>query len=366
MKKVLSISLLFVFVIALSSTICLADFSYTIKSPNSANAQKYIISKSNIDVSVSADGYTFWHPVSGAETKAASSPGVLVYHFPLSKPITEATLAMTTAVFHWSYSQGHSLIYLSTDGVNWIKAVEATPPEHGKYKPGNISGPLPSVFTGKKDIYVKIELYSYGPRAADGYPWTNTAQHLRYSSSSDNVTLQLEVKDNASPVIYTTGSASFNPLTSQLYLPCVGMDGNYLWARFQVYWEPFALQLLNAGWTQGDASCASVDLANLRIDVPRFFVGQQSYQMSLQFQPPASFTITGFQNTGGYGDSGRCYAGCNQPNSSYESIRCAVSCDSLFGGDHALITGGFPHLRLGPATWDQCAQLMRDMGQPGW
>jgi len=192
MKKTTAAVIAICFFIAAGRPTCFADFSYSIKNPNADSAKTYIISTSNI--TISTEGIvTYWHPATGSGTEAASLPGVIIYHFPLTGTIAEATLYITTAAFHWSYSQGHTFVYISTDGNNWTKLAEAAPPEFGKGRSGNFSGLLPEMLVGKKDIYVKVELYSYGPKASMGGAMTNTAQHLRYSSSQDNVTFQLDV-----------------------------------------------------------------------------------------------------------------------------------------------------------------------------
>ncbi len=128
-----------------------------------------------------------------------SSPGVIVYHFSFAEPITEATLSITTSTFHWTYSQGHSFVYAATDGHNWIKLAEAAPPEYGGWSAGNFSGSLPQAFIGGKDIYIKVELYSYGESASKGGVYCNTAQYLRYDTNQDKLTFNLEVKNTVLP-----------------------------------------------------------------------------------------------------------------------------------------------------------------------
>ena len=49
-----------------------------------------------------------------------------------------------------------------------------------------------------------------------------------------------------------------------------------------------------------------------------------------------------------------------------DPLHCAVSCDSLFGGVYALSVGDYFDVRLGPTSWNACANRMRDLGQPGW
>ncbi len=171
------------------------NFVYSINSPRDADAQKYIISKSNIEIRDESP-VTYWLPSSGGQTFSATTPGVIVYHFPLAEPIVTGTLLAKLNTYHWSYSEGRAFLFVSPDGNNWINAAELEAPEFGKAM-GNSTVTLPSIFTGQKDIYVKIELYSYGSSASQGPPWTNTAQHLRYDHNHDKTTFKLDVQLSA-------------------------------------------------------------------------------------------------------------------------------------------------------------------------
>ncbi|MEA3545449.1 MAG: hypothetical protein U9R69_09565, partial [Thermodesulfobacteriota bacterium] len=179
--------------------ICSADFSYSIRNPKNNSATWYVVSKTNISSRTEGD-FIYLCPSSGGATLETSSPGVIVYHFSFEETITEATLSIRTSTFHWAYSRGHSFVYAATDGYNWMKLAEAPPPDYGGWSAGNFSGSLPQAFIGKKDIYVKVELYSYGKSASKGGIYCNTAQHLRYDSKQDNVTFNLEVKTSTLPI----------------------------------------------------------------------------------------------------------------------------------------------------------------------
>ncbi len=198
-KKISKLTALTLFVFILLTDTGRADFSYKIKNPSLESAGKYVTSTSNINIHTEGD-FTYLCPAKGAATVDKSTPGVIRYHFSFAVPISEAKLFVNTDTFHWSYSQGFSYVYASVDGINWIKLAEAAPPELGKWRSGNASGSLPAVFIGKKDIYVTVMLYSFGPSASKGGIWCNTAQHLRYNKKTDNVTFQLDVKNVAGPV----------------------------------------------------------------------------------------------------------------------------------------------------------------------
>jgi len=171
-----------------------ANFTYVIKNPNSYDAQKYIVYKSNISILTENSGTSFWHPNIGSNNINNTAPGVIIYHFPLSQNISEGTLFVRTDTFHWDYSRGYSLIFISNDGRNWDNVTETPAPAFGKWNAGNFSASLPSKFIGKKDVYIKVMLYSYGSKAFRGGGMTNTAQYLRYDPSRDNITFQLDIK----------------------------------------------------------------------------------------------------------------------------------------------------------------------------
>ncbi len=176
-----------------------ASFSYSIRNPDDSSAARYIKNKTNISIRTEGD-FTYFCPSYGGTTLESSSPGVIVYHFSFAEPITEATLFISATTFHWDFSQGHSFVYVATDENSWIKLAEATPPEYGSWRSGDFSGSLPPTFIGKKNIYIKVELYSYGKSAAKGGFYCNTAQHLRYDKTRNNLTFKLDVKTATLPV----------------------------------------------------------------------------------------------------------------------------------------------------------------------
>ena len=176
MKQISSIF----FLLLISTSLSFAyDFSYTINNPSSSTADDYIVSTTNAVLKTEAN-YVYWKQDVGAATMDGAEPGTIIYHFALPKPVAEAKLYIRTTTFHWTYSKGHSFIYASTDGSNWIKLVEATPPvDNGDYNFQSYNDLLPSSFSGSKNIWLKVELNSYGSSASSGGAMTNTAQHSR-------------------------------------------------------------------------------------------------------------------------------------------------------------------------------------------
>jgi hypothetical protein len=116
-----------------------------------------------------------------------------VYRIAVPGPIAGGEIRMTTATFHWDYSRGAAAVDGSTDGTNWQVLDEIGPPAFGAATVGGLSGPLPELFVGADEIWLRVRLGAWGPQAADGAPWTNTSQHARWDSSTAADTFQLTV-----------------------------------------------------------------------------------------------------------------------------------------------------------------------------
>jgi|GEM_PF-1624391 len=192
-----------------------ADFSYQINNPSAANADDYIVNTNNAELKEEGD-VIYWKQDIGAKTLEESNPGVITYHFSFEQSIADATLFIRTSTFHWSYSKGHSYVYTSTDGSNWIKLLEATPPEYGDATTKAYNDKLPANFIGAKDIWLRVELNAYGENASRGGAMTNTAQHSRYDSNANNTTLSLQVNysQNHTAIPQTVENISGNPLVA--------------------------------------------------------------------------------------------------------------------------------------------------------
>ena len=202
------------------------DFSYSIRQPNSAYAAWYVESETNVQLRTEGD-FTYLCPSSGGTELGSSSPGVMVYHFNFVEPIVETRLYLRTDTFHWAYSQGHNYVHVSANGNDWTKLVEAPPPDYGKWKAGNFSGPLPNSFVGKRDIYIRISLYSYGKSASKGGVYCNTAQYLRWSKKDNNLTFKLDVKTATAPVenVLPLPTSKINyPAYTGIISPQTGVD----------------------------------------------------------------------------------------------------------------------------------------------
>ena len=351
---------LFLLILVAFSSVALADFTYSIKDPREAEAQQYVISKSNISLLTEGSNTTYWHPDVGSESRETSPPGVIIYHFPLDVPIAEANLFIRTDTYHWSYSKGESIISVSSDGQNWTQLKETLPPEYGEWNSGSYNGLLPMSFVGERDIYIKVELYSYGPTASYGGVRTNTAQHLRYDADRDNYTLKLEVKDT-----FSNGGISFDPNTAMLHIPCVEVGGDFYEADLRLDSEqPLALSLLHLGVTEESSNCTSFDETIGAVPIKNLFLGGSIFNFNLELRNGV-FNVTNLEQAGGYSGAGQCYVGCDQPTPT-ESMNCAVACDGFWTAGTALINGGYPHFYHGPDSWGACAAEMNDLGISGW
>jgi len=166
--------------------------------------------------------------------------------------------------------------------------------------------------------------------------------------------------------IFTTGSSTIDLSTYIIHIPCVAVDAVYYWVDLQIAtFEPLTIKIINAGKTTSSANCSTLDLNTLTLNVSRLFSNGRSYKLSLQWDPSGFFNLAGIEEDAGstYGDEGKCFVACRR---GVPGNICAVSCDSLFGGDFALSDADYSDLRLGPTSWNACANLMRDLGQPGW
>ena len=185
MKRVALIAMWFLFTVGTTHADAY-DFDYSYGNPTLAASQSYIDSTDNA-VLFSEGIYRYWKPIAGAATEALTSPGVITYHFNFAEVIDEAHLSLRLDTFHWSYSEGHNFLFASTDGSNWQQLSEVLPPAFGAWTGGGWNGLLPDAVVGMNDIWLQARLYSYGPSAASGGVWTNTAQLSRYDVNANTL-----------------------------------------------------------------------------------------------------------------------------------------------------------------------------------
>lgn len=167
------------------------DFLYYYGNPYDAASQTYIASTSNAHL-YSEGTVRVWTPITGGSTLAGTTPGVITYHFNFAQYTSDIDLFMSMPTFHWAYSQGHNLLYGSTDGANWVSLADILPPAYGGARDlGTVV--IPSSLLGATDFWLKAELYSYGPYAPSGGVYTNTAQLSRYDVNLRNTPFAIGV-----------------------------------------------------------------------------------------------------------------------------------------------------------------------------
>jgi len=194
-KKILSVGLIsFLMLFSFSSYGSTFDYSYG--NPYLSSSQTYITDTKNTGLSSEAN-YRYWKPNVGGSTLGTTTPGEITYHFDFASmgytdPISNISLGMFMPAFHWSYSQGYNALFGSTDGVVWIALAETPPVDYARYS--NI-GPITGLdsLLGGNDLWLRADLYSYGPSASRGGVWTNTSQLSRYDVNTNNTTFSLSV-----------------------------------------------------------------------------------------------------------------------------------------------------------------------------
>lgn len=116
-----------------------------------------------------------------------------MYRIPIPGVVAGGEIRLTTHTYHWDYSQGSAAVDGSTDGTTWQVLDEIGPPAFGEANQGGLEGPLPELFTGADEVWLRVRLTAWGSQAADGAPWTNTSQHGRADSGTTADTFRLRV-----------------------------------------------------------------------------------------------------------------------------------------------------------------------------
>jgi hypothetical protein len=168
------------------------EWSITWGDPSSSAAQQYVVSTENASVT-NEGSVTYWHPTLGGDTPAGSPVGTIVYRIPIPGTIAGGEVHLTLTTFHWDYSQGSAAVDGSTDGTTWQVLDEIGPPAFGEANSGGLSGPLPELFSGAGEVWLRVRLVAWGPQAAGGAPWTNTSQHGRADAGAAADTFRLRV-----------------------------------------------------------------------------------------------------------------------------------------------------------------------------
>lgn len=166
--------------------------TYSYGSPTSPAARTHLVDAVNAEVGQEGSA-SYWRPMVGGEELDEAPPGIVTYHFPFDRTVVGGTLQLELSVWHFSYSRGHAFAYGSRDGVDWQQLAEVAPPDFGMGRGGGFNGDLPAFLTGGSDIWLRVELVAYGPNAAAGGIYCNTAEHSRWDANGPRDTFSLEV-----------------------------------------------------------------------------------------------------------------------------------------------------------------------------
>jgi len=174
------------------------DWQYKFNNPNDPGSQGYIAEVTNARISYVPPVW-FWIPQVGGTTFTSRAnpgntpPGVVVFKFPFSRAVSAAQLRINLPTIAWSYSVGHNYLLASKNGTDWVELMEVpAPTANGTANAGNFNDVLPASVLGGAEIWIRAELYSYGPAAPNG--GTNTAELCRYDESIGNTTFDLQVR----------------------------------------------------------------------------------------------------------------------------------------------------------------------------
>lgn len=180
-----------------AGTLAFADFEYSYHHPQTPLDDGYIVSVSNA-VLYTEGTVRCWKPNIGGTTFENTTPGQVIYHFEFDGPSDEINLWMGMPVFHWSYSRGHNQLFGSTNGSDWELMADLTPPAFGSGKDlGTVD--VPDSLLGADELWLKVDMYSYGSSAPGGGFGTNTAQLSRYDVNLDNQSFSLSVSTVPEP-----------------------------------------------------------------------------------------------------------------------------------------------------------------------
>lgn len=182
-----------------------ADFIYSYGHPQTALDDGYIVGVSNALI-YSEGPIRAWKPNVGGTTFANTTPGIVTMLFNFDNLSTDISLFVNMPTFHWSYSRGHNFLHGSIDGANWIQIGEVIPPAFGG---ANNLGwvDVPQSLIGYDQLWLRVEMYSYGTWAPNGGGMTNTAQFSRYDVNTQNTSFSISVSTIPEPSILAPLSA---------------------------------------------------------------------------------------------------------------------------------------------------------------
>jgi len=268
------------------------NFSYSYSDPYESGADDYIVNVSNA-ILYTEGTVRAWKQDIGSNSFESATPGVITYHFDFEKLVSEAQLFISTSTFYWSYSQGHSFIYGSLDGSNWVQLVEAVPPAFGEANTQRVQS-LPANLLGGQSLWFKVELYSYGDRAAEGGVWTNTAQHSRHDTTAGNTTFSLEVKFSGNSSLPSDPIPQTGSVCSPDNLDLCQTSESCVFEGIG-FWCDESCTSSECTYTPERDQCAEYNAVTGKVNVTCVIVEEDAYtvELSLYSYEPLLFELTG-------------------------------------------------------------------------
>lgn len=168
-------------------------FQYALKSVLEPDAEKYVVSKTNIRTFHERfkPHHSYW------AAAVNDIPASMTFRFSLEKPLISARLYTNIIVANFNNNKsygtgtGRGSLWCSRDGKNWLLLIDAVPPEVVAVKGYDYYKNLPSELRGSKEIWLQIRLLATGMKDST----YSSAQFARKDYSDPKSTVfELRVK----------------------------------------------------------------------------------------------------------------------------------------------------------------------------
>lgn len=135
-------------------------FQYKLHSVLDADAEKYIVSKTNIRTF--HERFKPHHSYWAAATNGI--PATLTFRFPLENQIKSAQFYTNMIVTNFNNDMsigkgiGHGSLWCSRDGKTWLLLIDAVPPDTRAIKTYDYHTFLPAEIFGSKELWIQVRL----------------------------------------------------------------------------------------------------------------------------------------------------------------------------------------------------------------